>query len=329
MSVKTPMPKRVLWPFLLLAIVIVVLPRFVRSDYYMGILVFIGINTMLALGLNLLMGYTGQVSLGHAAFYGIGAYTTAILTTTLKWSPWMGLVAAILVSGLVAFVIGRPILKLKGHYLAMATLGFGMIVGIVFVQYSDLTGGTSGISGLPPFSIAGHELVDDRQYYYLVWAFALLVLWLSYNIVESRVGRALRAVHGSEVAAESMGVDTVKYKVQVFVLSAMFAGLAGALYAHSVRFVNPNPFDFRFSVELVVIVVIGGMASVWGSIAGATVITILDQALQGFQEGEVVVYGLILMLVLIYMPLGLTKTMVDLVARRRFAKDSAARAKES
>lgn len=306
-----------------MAAVFAALPFALKNDYYLSILIFIGIHTILAIGLNLLMGYAGQVSLGHAAFYGLGAYTSAILTATLKWSPWIGMIAACAVAGVVAYLIGKPTLKLKGHYLAMATLGFGMIVRIIFVQYYQLTGGTSGLTGVPPLSIAGHQLTEDRQYYYVVWFFVLLLLWLSYNIVESRVGRALRAVHTSEVAAAAAGVDTAKYKVQVFVLSAVYSGLAGALYAHYIRFVNPDPFGFMFSIQLVVMVVVGGMASIWGAIAGAGTITLLSQVLQRFEDYEVIVFGAILVLVMIYLPTGLTKAAVDLVGRRRLARERA------
>jgi branched-chain amino acid transport system permease protein len=320
MGDKIAMPRRHIWPFPVMAALFAALPFLLKNDYHVGILVVIGINTILALGLNMLMGYAGQISLGHAAFYGIGAYTTAILTTSLKWSPWFGLIAAILVTGLIAYLIGKPTLKLKGHYLAMATLGFGMIVKIFFVQCSTLTGGTSGINGIPPISIAGMELVTDRQYYYLVWFFVIALIWLSYNIVDSRIGRALRAVHGSEIAAASMGVNTAKYKVQVFVLSGMYSGLAGALYAHSLRFVNPDPFGFMFSIQLVVMVVIGGMASIWGAITGASTITLLGELLRSFEDYEVLVFGAILMFVMVYMPAGLTKSAVDLMARRKLAK---------
>lgn len=315
MASGAQMPKRQTWPFPLAAALIAVLPWLLKGDYYISVLIFIGIHSILALALNLLMGYAGQVSLGHAAFYGIGAYTTAVLTTMLKCPPWVGILGAVLVSSIVAYVIGKPALKLHGHYLAMATLGFGVIVRIFFVEYYPLTGGTSGLVGLPPLSIAGIELVHDRQYYYVVWLVLLVLIWFSYNIVDSRVGRALRAVHGSEIAAASSGVDTAKYKLQVFVLSGLYSGIAGALYAHYIRFVNPDPFGFMFSIELVVMVVVGGMASIWGSIAGAGTITLLSQVLRHFEDYEVIVFGVILIAVMVYMPTGLTKTTVDLVSQ--------------
>lgn len=320
MAIDIPLPRRQVWPFPLVAAGIAILPFFISNNYHITILVFIGIHTILALGLNLLMGYAGQVSLGHAAFYGVGAYTSAIVSLSLGWSSWVGMVIAILVTGVVAYIIGKPALKLRGHYLAMATLGFGMIMKIVFTEYYQLTGGTSGMTGVPPLSIAGSEILKDRHYYYVVWFFVILLIWLSYNIVDSRVGRALRAVHGSELAAACTGVDTAKYKLQVFVLSGMYSGLAGALYVHYVRFVNPDPFGFMFSIELVVMVVVGGMASIWGAIAGASTITLLSQGLRRFEDYEVIVFGFILVVVMVYLPKGITKSTVDVIGRWKTAR---------
>lgn len=319
MGSKAPMPRRQVWPFPLVAIIVALIPWVLTSRSWVSTLTFIGIYSILALGLNLLMGYAGQVSLGHAAFYGIGAYTAAILTTMLKWPAWFGLFSGVAVGGMVAYLIGIPTLKLRGHYLAMATLGFGMVAQVLFREYYPLTGGTSGIIGVPSLSIAGITL-KGHLYYYLVWFFALLLMWLSYNIVDSRVGRALRAVHGSEIAASSVGIDITKHKVQVFVLSGMYSGLAGALYAYYTGFVNPDPFGFMFSIKLVVMVVVGGMASIWGSVLGASAIRLLESGLYSFQEYEVAVYGLVLVLVMIYMPAGLTKTAVDLIAQRRVSR---------
>ncbi|MHB1455880.1 MAG: branched-chain amino acid ABC transporter permease [Armatimonadota bacterium] len=320
MDARTSSRRYSILVFPIVGALLAALPFVLTNNYHIGVMVFIGIHTILALGLNLLIGYAGQVSLGHAAFYGIGAYTTAILTTALNWPAWIGLLCAPIVTGLTAYLIGMPTLKLKGHYLAMATLGFGMIVKIFFVEFSTLTGGTSGITGIPPLTLGSIQLVSDKQYYYVVWFFALLLIWVSYNIVESRVGRALRAVHTSEIAAASVGVDIAKYKIQVFVLSGVYCGLAGALYAHYIRFVNPDPFGFMFSIQLVVMVVVGGMASIWGAIAGASAITFLSQALQRFEDFEVIVFGAILVFVMIYMPQGLTKSIVDLAGRRQLAR---------
>lgn len=316
-------------PYLMLAAAIIAIPNvlFKPSDtggnYQLTVLIYVGINTILAVGLNLVMGYAGQVSLGHAAFYGLGAYASAILTSRMAMSPWLAMVIGVVMTCVIAYLIGVQALKLHGHYLAMATLGFGVIVSIVFLQWEPLTGGTSGIYGIPSLQIGKLTLGNDISMYYLVWGLAALVIALSANIVNSRIGRAFRAVHGSEVASSTLGVDTTRYKVQVFVLSAALASIAGSLYAHYVTFISPEPFGVKFSIELVVMVVVGGMASIWGAIFGAAAITVLGELLQGLgsttipglgspvSDFDVIIFGLILMLIMIYMPDGLLRTAVD------------------
>jgi branched-chain amino acid transport system permease protein len=293
----------------------------------------VAIAVILAVGLNLLMGYAGQVSLGHAAFYGIGAYTSAILTTQFGWSPWLAMLMGIGLTVAVAFVVGVPCLRLHGHYLAMATLGFNIIVFVVMNAWTPVTQGSSGVYGIPKLSIGAWTIASYQSQYFLTWAAALLVLLVSVNIVNSRVGRALRALHGSEPAAATLGVNIAWYKVQVFVLSAAFASLAGSLYAHIANYISPSAFAFGVSVQLVVMVVIGGMASVWGAVIGATAITFLSLWLDKLSgkvpqamELKVVAFGLVLVLVMIFMPGGLTVGVRDLVRRwlRRGRAESAA-----
>lgn len=302
-----------------LLLLLIALP-WLGNAYHVSLLVVIGIHTIVAVGLCLLMGYAGQVSLGHAAFYGLGAFTSGILSATYGVSPWLGLIAGTVVCGALAFVIGGPILRLRGHYLAMATLGFGIIVYVLFVELKQFTGGPSGLTGIPPLAIGDFVFDADRKFYYLVWAFTVGILLVSRNIVDSRPGRALRAIHGSEAAAESLGIDVSRYKLLVFVLSAVYAGLAGALYAHYTTFISPQPFGFLFSVRLVVMVVLGGMASIWGAIFGTATLTVLSEFLHPFGDLDVIVFGLILMVVMIFMPQGLTRGLLDLYARQRARK---------
>jgi branched-chain amino acid transport system permease protein len=298
------------------AALVAALPFVLRNQYYVGIAVFVGINAIVAIGLNLLMGYAGQVSLGHAAFMALGAYTSAILTTRTELSPWLAMPAAVALASLIAAVIGVPTLRLHGHYLAMATLGFGMIVSIVIKEWVSLTGGTSGLVDIPRLSLAGLALDSDTKYYYLVWACVAASLLLSFNIVNSRVGRALRAVHTSEVAAATCGVNIARTKLQVFVLSAALAGLAGSLYAHYVQFVGPgHTFGFGFSIELVVIVVFGGLATIWGAVVGAGVVTVLGEYLRRVGDRDVVVFGIVLILLLVFMPRGLVDGLASLTRR--------------
>lgn len=298
----------------------------ITNTYYLQLLTFIGIYTLLALGLNMLMGYAGQISLGHAAFYGIGAYTTAILTVHWSWSPWLALPVTLLLTALIAFLVGLPTLKLSGYYLGMGTLGFGIIVHVLFREWSSFTGGASGMVGIPSLRAGSVSLVSGHAYFYLVWGTVLLCFMICERIVDSRVGRALRAIHDSEKAAAAMGVNTSRLKVAVFVLSAVFAALAGFLYAHLVSFISPSSFDFMVSIRLVAMVVIGGMASIYGSLLGASVLTLLPEWLHVFSDYEMIVYGLILMIVMIFLPQGLTRGMLDLYekSKRESRKSSAA-----
>lgn len=290
-----------------------------ENPYHIQVLVFIGINTILTLGLNLLMGYTGQISLGHAAFYGIGAYTSAILTVHFQFSPWMALVPSLGLAVLVALIVGIPTLKLSGYYLAMGTLGFGMIVFIVFRELDVWTGGSSGLAGVPFLKIGSVDLMSGRNFYYLVWGAVLGTLIVSRRLIESRVGRALRSIHGSEHAAMAIGVNTQAYKLQVFVFSAFLAALAGFLYAHFIGFISPGSFDFMASVRMVTMVVIGGMASIWGALLGASLLTLLPEWLHAFADYEMIVYGLILMAVMIFLPQGLLRGLLDIYERSRNA----------
>ncbi len=294
---------------LIFAAMIAVLPwLFTLSDatsYYTDVMVFVAIHSIIAAGLSLLLGYAGQISLGQAAFYGVGAYTSGILTAKLGLSPWLAMPAGMVLAGGLAYVVGMPALRLKGHYLAMATLGFGMIVFIVLNEYVGLTGGPSGFGEIPQFNLFGLELDTTISFYYFVWALALLVLVMSLNIVNSRPGRALRAIHDSETAAQAMGVNTSQAKLQIFVLSGVLGALAGSLYAHFVSFINPPPFDIFFSLKVLMMVVIGGIGSVWGAFIGAALITFLPEWLAFLEDFDVLANGLILLVIVIFSPDGL------------------------
>jgi len=263
------------------------------------------------------MGYAGQISLGHAAFYGIGAYTTAILTVHYGISPWMALPAAILIAMAVAYIVGVPTLKLSGYYLGMGTLGFGMIVHILFREWSSVTGGASGFIVIPPLELGPISFTSGRNYFYLVWALVLLSIIICQRIIDSRIGRGLRAIHDGEKAAKAVGVNTSALKLQVFVLSAALSALAGFLYAHLVYFISPGTFDFITSIRMVTMVVIGGMASIWGALLGASLLTLLPEWLHSFSEFEMLVYGLVLMTVMIFLPQGLTRGLMDLYERSK------------
>ncbi|MFA7431184.1 MAG: branched-chain amino acid ABC transporter permease [Rhodospirillaceae bacterium] len=299
---------------LALALVIAVLPAVLQNNFQFDIAIRVAFNAIVVIGLNLLIGYTGQISLGHAGFLGLGGYFSAITVTTYGWPPAVAMVVAAVIVGALAFVIARPILRLKGHYLAMATLGLGIIVSIVLNQESWLTGGPDGMS-VAPFSIGGYELTTQKQWYWVAGGLLLLATWLSLNLIDSPVGRALRAVHGSEVAAEVVGVDTTRFKVLVFVVSAVFASVVGSLSAHYVMFLSPVYAGFFHSVELVIMVVLGGMASTFGAIIGAAILTSLPQLLTVLEDYEHMIFGLIMMLVMIFLPKGIVPSLQGLLRR--------------
>jgi len=306
--------------WVLFALVALAIAAGLDNEYYFTLLNFIGIHTLLVVGLNLLLGYAGQISLGHAAFFGLGAYTSGILTATCGVNPWLALLAGLVLSGSAAFLIGVPALKLRGYYLAMATLGFGIIVSIILNEAQPLTGGPSGLPGIPPLTLAGFPLNTARRLYPLIWLAVGVILALSANLVDSRAGRALRALHDSEAAAASLGVDTARLKLKIFIWSALYASLAGSLYAHSLNFIAPASFGFMFSIKLVAMVVLGGMASIWGSLLGAGVLTVLPELLTVFHDFEVVIFGAILMVVMIFLPRGLVRGLLDLREFRRYKR---------
>ena len=284
----------------------------VRNPYYLNLAVLIAINGLAALGLGLLMGGAGQISLGHAGFYGLGAYASAILTTRCHLNPWLALVIGAVVTGLIAYLVGKPTLRLRGHYLAMGTLGLGVIIWTVFNQAASVTEGPSGIPGIPPLALGSFALNSDLRFYWLAWPVVILAVILAGNLLDSRLGRAVRALGENEGAAAAAGVDVAGAKLSIFMLSAVYASVAGSLYAHFVAFVNPSPFGFDLSIQLLVMVVIGGAQTVWGPLAGAAVLTVLHQVLSAagqhvpkLEGMEVVAYGAALVLFLIFRPQGL------------------------
>lgn len=297
------------------ALALAALPVAVRSRYVLSMLVFVALYALAAVGLTLVMGFAGQVSLGQAAFFAIGAYVSGILTATHGWNGWLALGCAVTAGALTALAVGLPVFRLSGLLLAMATLGFGIIVYYVLVNWSSLTGGPSGLTGIPPLGLGPVAIDTDGRMLWLAGSVLLVVLGLAGNLVDSRIGRALRAIHGSEAAAAAAGIDVARLKLAVFVAAGALTALAGALYAHYLRFVNPSPFSFGFSVELVVMVVLGGVASLGGAVLGAAAVVIFVEALRaalplltashGAAEYEIVAFGLLLMGLMIFAPAGL------------------------
>jgi branched-chain amino acid transport system permease protein len=301
---------------LLFALAVLALPLFLRNNYYLMVLNIAALNILVVIGLNLLMGFAGQISLGHAAFFGLGAYLSAILTATYGFPTWPAILLAMALTGGVAWVIGIPTLKLEGHYLVMATLGFNVIVYIVMLQLEPVTGGPSGFAGIPRLEFGGWKFDSDRKFYYLAWSVAIGALLLSLNLIRSRVGRAMAALSQNETAARCAGIDTEAYKVKIFILSATLASLAGSLYAHYLTFISPGTFSFFYSLQVVTMVLVGGMGSLWGSVFGSLLLTILPETLHAVKEYNVLVYGLILMGVLVFFPHGLPRGIAEIVRKK-------------
>lgn len=309
-----------------LALALLLFPLVENNPYTLGLTNLIAIYAIVVLGLNLFIGYAGQISLGHAAFFGLGAYGSAITTVTFEISPWPAMLLVAVIVALVALLIGIPVLRLSGHYLAMATLGLNFVVHTILRQWDEVTGGPSGFSGIPYLAIGEFEFYDELRLHYLLWGFALLALLLCLNLVRSGVGRGLAALAGDETAAAALGVNTRNAKIKVFVLSAVLASVAGSLFAHTYSFVSPDSFGIFTSTDLVIMVVIGGMGSIWGSLFGAALITLLPEWMDIFETYKDFVHGGILVLVLMFLPQGLITGLLDIAKTRlalRRQKDAA------
>ena len=297
-------------------VVVAILPLLVTDRYLLKVLTFAGINALVVVGLALLFGHAGQVSLGHAAFVGIGAYVCAYCTVRLEW-PWvLAFAAAGAVAGLGGLLLALPSLRLRGHYLAMATLGFGQLMTLAFVEAEPVTGGVDGFGGIPFPTLGPIRVEEAASLYWLVWVAVGIALLVTFNVTSTRPGRAMRALHGSELGAQASGIDVVGVKVRTFVMSALLAGLAGALYASVVGFVSPSVFTLAASVTLLAMTVIGGTGSLAGPLVAAVLLTLLQypdavikglpsetaQTLQSYQED---IYGLAIILVVVLAPRGL------------------------
>lgn len=290
----------------LLALVVAALAPLVLPEFSVTLLGYIGLFSLVALGLVLLTGVAGSTSFGQAAFMGVGAYTTAILTTAYGLSPWLTLFLALGVTALVALVLGAVTLRMQGHYLPLATIAWGISLYYVFGNATGLTGGFTGLRGIPPLSVFGVELTNNRTYVYLILLVVVLAAAAVQNLLSSRTGRAIRALRGGAVVAESFGANTFVLRVQTFLVAALLACLAGWLYAHFVRFVNPTPFGLNIGIEFLFMAVVGGAGYVWGALLGAGVITLLKNWLQDVlpsllgQSGnfETIVFGVLVILVL-------------------------------
>lgn len=280
-------------------------PLVAGNDYILSLGIFFFINLLLIGGLNLIMGFGGQISLCQAGFYGLGAYVSGVLAVKYGVPPLLGVLVATAGAALSALFIGLPALRLRGDYLAMATLGFNAILSVLFSELVSLTGGPNGLANIPPISLAGFKLDIASRFFWLAWGVSGLMMVMLSLLLSSRAGRALRAVAGSEIASGSMGIDPFRSKLAAFMFSAACAGLAGALYAHFNQYASPETFSFATSVLLVVMVALGGWGRYWGPLFGAAVFTAVPELLRKFQDAELLVFGAGMIVVLLYLPTGI------------------------
>jgi branched-chain amino acid transport system permease protein len=295
---------------LTLMVIMAIAPFFFPSAYYFRIASLVYVNALAVIGMVVLTGFAGQISLGHAGFAGIGGYACALAPVYLGLHPSAAVVFGAMVSGVMAYIVGRPILRLKGYYLAVASLGFGILVSMVLTNEIAITGGPDGIKvadlGLRSWLSERGLSLTNGQFWYSVAAITLLAgTWLALNLQDSATGRALRALHGSETAAGTVGIDVASAKLTAFVISAVYASVAGSLIALMNRMITPDVAGYMHSIEMVTMAVLGGAASVAGGIFGAAILTLLPQALTSFDQYEQVTLGLIMMLVMIFLRQGL------------------------
>lgn len=298
-----------------LAVVLLTAPAWVWNPYYLHILIMAGIFAILALSLNLLLGFTGQLSLGHAAFFGIGAYASALLALRLEWPVWAGFAAAVVLAGIAGYAIGTVSLRLRGAYFVLVTISFAGVTYLVSLNWMDLTNGPLGLSGIPPPELVIPGLLElsfrpKPAYYYLVLGVATVAYVICRRLVRSRIGRAFIALRENEALAESVGINGTRYLVLAAIVSAAMAGAAGSLYAHYTRFVSPEVFLFTYTVTMVIMVVAGGKGTLAGPVVGAVLFTVLPEALREATswQWQMVLYGLLLILAIFFLPKGIVPT---------------------
>lgn len=286
------------------ALVLTVLPWISSSDFYRHILIISAYHAILALSLNLCIGFAGQLSFGHSAFVAVGAYTTSLLALTWGWPFWLGLVAAAVISLVTGIIVGLPAMRVRGIYLGMVTWGLAEIVRLVALNV-EFTRGPMGLPGIPPITIFGRPLFDLWQIYYVIAGLLLLCTIGVTRLMDSRTGDAFLAIREDELAARAMGIPVSRYKVLVFAISALMAGVAGAFYAHYLTFINPGTFNIHLSILILMMIIVGGMGSIPGSLIGAVLLTIIPEIFRFLADYRLLVYGIALVTLIIFRPQGI------------------------
>ncbi|WP_342362325.1 branched-chain amino acid ABC transporter permease [Terrarubrum flagellatum] len=305
-SRATTSTRRIAVAALPVALVLAVLGFALTSNgYVVTVIGFAAIYGIFCTGLNFFMGYTGQASFGQNAFAALGGYGTAILTATYNWDPVAAFFASMLFAGVIAAIVGYPTLKLRGHYLAMATFALGLITYEISIEWIGLTQGYMGYSGIPAIGVAGFELATEKQQLVALAILLLLGVWISTRLRDSRFGRALRAIAGSEPAAQALGINVARYKLAAFVIAAMYASAAGSLFAHFVGFISPEVFGGAMVIQSFTMLFLGGVGTTWGPVIGALIVAMLPEFLRGLKELQDVAYCIILVSILIFAPKGI------------------------
>jgi len=296
-------------------------PAVLGTGYYLNTLIFVAIVALPTLGLSLLSGLSGQLAISHGAFFALGAYGSAILSRDLGVTPLLSALLAQSVVVLIAAGIGSVVLRLRSHYLAIATLSFAIIVELLIEEARWLTGGMQGMLGIPPVSLGFMELTSDLEIYLFYWPITILMLWFALNISSSGVGRVLRAVREGEPVLGSLGIHAPRYKIGIYILSSLYAGIGGSLYAHFVGFVTPATGSIMFAIEIIMVLALGGFDRLWGALAGAALLTLLNEYALGFADLKRIILGVGLIVVMLVFPRGLLPGLIDL-ARRGLAREA-------
>ncbi|MEN8742335.1 MAG: branched-chain amino acid ABC transporter permease [Phaeobacter gallaeciensis] len=304
----------------LFLIIMLLVPTVFGTGYYLNMMIFIAILALPAMGLSLLSGLSGQLAISHGAFFAIGAYGSAILSTKIGMSPAISTILAQVFVVAIAAGIGAVVLRLRSHYLAIATLSFAIIVELVIEEWRGMTGGMQGMLGIPPMGFFGHEAFSDVSYYYIYWPITALMLWFALNLSTSRVGRALRAIREGEPIVGSLGIRASDYKTGIYIVSSVFAGIGGALYAHFVGFVTPATGSIMFAIEIIMVLALGGFDRLWGALVGVALITLLNEYALGFADYKKIILGVTLIAVMLVFPRGLLPGVIDLVQKRLIAR---------
>ena len=299
-----------IWVFILIAV-----PFVIKNLYYLHLLNYMLILIIITVGFHLLIGFAGQISIGHAAFVAIGAYVSAYLSVTMGLSFWLALPLSGIITGFIGYLIGKPITKFNGAYLAIATIGIGEITRLVLINWTEVTHGAQGFKGIPSPTLFGLAINNDLRYYWLLVPIVIIVYFLINTLIDSEVGRAFRSIRDEEIAAEFAGVDVTKMKLLAFTISAILAGIGGSLLAHMNGYLSPFDFNITQSIAYLMMVLLGGLGYKWGPIIGVFLLTFSKEWFRFFDEYYLIIYGLMLVTIILFMPKGICGFFTDLFAK--------------